>query len=233
MNFSQMHERVRTEMLRRIQRGDLTVSLLSRQTGFGRSHVSNFLHSRGRLSIDALDRILDAQRLTAEDLIELSPRVLSRSAYRDVAVPVVSHTAALFEPEIRPSSIRMWLSLPPVSLHAPRPRPLPSRHDWRRFVAIRIDRDGAKSIDRFVHEGAIAVIDRHYNSLVVCHPPRPNLYAVRDGVRLVLRYIDRIENHLIARPMSIEFSANLIEVAANANPGEYIAGRVALILNEV
>jgi hypothetical protein len=35
MTFSQMNERLRVELLRRIQRGTLSVSLLSRQTGFG------------------------------------------------------------------------------------------------------------------------------------------------------------------------------------------------------
>jgi hypothetical protein len=34
MNFSQLHERVRLEMLRRIQRGDLTSAMLARQTQF-------------------------------------------------------------------------------------------------------------------------------------------------------------------------------------------------------
>jgi len=42
MNFTQMHERLRLELLRRIQRGTLSVSLLARQTGFGQAHLSNF-----------------------------------------------------------------------------------------------------------------------------------------------------------------------------------------------
>ena len=46
MNFTQMHERLRLELLRRIQRGTLSVSLLSRQTGFGQAHLSNFLNRK-------------------------------------------------------------------------------------------------------------------------------------------------------------------------------------------
>ena len=230
MNFSQMHERLRTEMLRRIQRGELTVTLLSKQIGFGRSHVSNFLHSRGRLSSDALDRILIAQRMKAEDLVEFTPRVPSRTS-RDVAVPLVSHTTALFEPDIRSSAVQMWLSLPQQKLGSLRSRAVPSRHSWRRFVAISIDAAAAKSLEPFVHVGAIAVIDRHYNSLAPSHPPQPNIYAVCDCVRVALRLVERVVTHLIIRPLSIEFAANLIEVAPNANPGEYIAGRVVLILN--
>ena len=69
MNFTQMHERLRLEMLRSIQRGTLSVSLLARQTGFGQSHLSNFLHSRRQLSLEAMDRILAAQQMTAADLL--------------------------------------------------------------------------------------------------------------------------------------------------------------------
>src|SRR5579863_10212162 len=71
MNFLQMHERLRLELLRRIQRGTLSVSLLARQTGFGQSHISNFLRSRRQLSLEALDRVLIAQHMTAGDLLPL------------------------------------------------------------------------------------------------------------------------------------------------------------------
>src|SRR5579863_8100307 len=69
MNFTQMHERLRFELLRRIQRGTLSVSLLARQTGFGQSHLSNFLRSHRQLSLEAMDRVLSAQHLDAADLL--------------------------------------------------------------------------------------------------------------------------------------------------------------------
>jgi hypothetical protein len=119
MNFSQMHDRLRVELLRRIQRGTLSVSLLSRQTGFGQSHVSNFLHSRGSLSLAALDRVLAAQNIAVEDLIPLRTR---NAAAADTCVPdlvpLVSHTAALFEPVVRPSAAQMMLHLPPGTLRS-------------------------------------------------------------------------------------------------------------------
>ena len=64
-----MHERLRLELLRRVQRGTVSVSLLGRQTGFGQAHLSNFLHSRRQLSLEAMDRILAAQHLTIADLL--------------------------------------------------------------------------------------------------------------------------------------------------------------------
>lgn len=232
MTISQMHDRLRTVLLRKIQRGQLTVSLLSRQTGLAKSHVSKFLHGKGRLSMQALDRVLERQHLVAEDLVQFGTHAPVR-AERVQAVPVVSHSSALFEPEIRPSAIRMWLPLPFEQLESLAVRRVMSRRSWRRFVAIQISGDDATSMDPVVYEGAIAVIDRHYNSLDACHPPRQNMYAVRDGRGVALRYVDAIGTYLLTRPLSIEFSADLIEIAAGGNAGDYIAGRVAFILNEL
>ena len=73
MNFTQMHERLRLELLRRIQRGTLSISLLARQTGFGQSHISNFLRCKRQLSLEALDRVLASQHIKAWDLLPVKP----------------------------------------------------------------------------------------------------------------------------------------------------------------
>ena len=234
MTISQMHERLRTELLRRIQRGDLTVTLLSQQTGFGRSHVSNFLHARARLSIDALDRILAAQHLAAEDLLQLgSTAPFGTSNITSDQVPVVSHSSALFEPVIRPNAVHMMLQLPPGALKSLHARMVASRRTWERFVAVRMDNDSADSMKPLLYEGAIAVIDRHYNSLRAHHEARPNLYAVRDNARLILRYAEYTDTRLVLRPLNIQYPVNLIEIDPEHSPGEYIAGRVVFILNKV
>ena len=126
MTFSQMHERLRLELLRRIQRGTLSVSLLARQTGFGQAHMSNFLRKRRQLSLEAMDRVLVSQHLTAIDLLPAtySPTELIGDQ-EGSSVPVVTHAAALFEPYIRPSSIQSILSLPAgllISTRAQSPR---------------------------------------------------------------------------------------------------------------
>jgi len=92
MNFTQMHERLRLELLRRIQRGTVSVSLLARQTGFGQSHLSNFLHSRRQLSLDALDRILAAQHMAAGDLLPATYKGEGMQFEGESSmIPVVSH----------------------------------------------------------------------------------------------------------------------------------------------
>src|SRR5512135_421373 len=106
MNFTQMHERLRLELLRRINRGTLSVSLLARQTGFGQAHLSNFLHSRRQLSLQALDRVLTAQQLAADDLLPMIHHPADTATEHDASkVPIVSNPAALFEPYIRPAVV--------------------------------------------------------------------------------------------------------------------------------
>ena len=175
MNFTQMHERLRLELLRRIQRGTLSVSLLARQTGFGQAHLSNFLHSRRQLSLEAMDRVLAAQHLSVPDLL---PTLVSGAGDLSIeegnAVPIVSHATALFEPYIRPSAVQSMLHLPAGALRSVRARVSGAHGAWERFVAVRIAAADALAMDPLVLPDAIAVIDRHYNSLAPYRPNRPN-----------------------------------------------------------
>ena len=233
MNFSQMHERLRTELLRRIRRGTLSVSLLARQTGFGQAHLSNFLHNRRQLSLDAMDRILAAQHLAAGDLLPANHHSAEIHVESELStVPVVAHSVALFEPNIRSAAIQSMLHLPSGALQAIRARASATRRTWQRFVAVHIPTADAMPMDPLVLPEAIAVIDRHYNSLVPYRPNRPNLYAVRSQARLALRYVDYLAERLILRPHNIAFPVDLLEIEADASPHELITGRVVLILNE-
>ena len=154
------------ELLRRIQRGTLSVSLLARQTGFAQAHLSNFLHSRRQLSLAALDRVLAVQHLTVADLLPViqhfgeSPDEKERSS-----VPMVSHATALFEPYIRPSAVNSMLRLPDGVLQSLHTRVSKPRRAWQRFVAIRVPSADALAMDPLVMPEAIVLIDRHYNSL--------------------------------------------------------------------
>jgi len=233
MNFTQMHERLRTELLRRIQRGTLSVSLLARQTGFGQAHLSNFLHSRRHLSLEAMDRILAAQHLTAGDLLPANHLSVDLHHGSELStVPVVSHSVALFEPNIRPAAVQSMLHLPSGALQSVRARASVGRRTWQRFVVIRILSADALPMEPLVLPDALAVIDRHYNSLAAYRPNRPNLYAVRHQARLILRYLDYLAERLVLRPHNLAFPVDLIESEPDHAPNELIVGRVVLILNE-
>ena len=233
MNFTQMHERLRLEVLRRIQRGTVSVSLLARQTGFGQSHLSNFLHNRRQLSLDALDRILAAQHMTASDLLPaLYPREAVPADEESSTVPVVSHAAALYEPYIRPSAAQTMLHLPAGLLQSIRTRVSNPRRAWQRFVAVRIPAADALPMEPLVLPEAVTLIDRHYNSLMPYRASRPNIYAVNLESHLVLRYVESIRRRLVLRPHNIGCPVSLIEVDPEGSPSDLVTGRVVLIVNE-
>jgi hypothetical protein len=234
MNITQMHERLRLELLRRIQRGTLSVSLLSRQTGFGQPHLSNFLNGRRRLSLEAIDRVMGAQHMDARDLLPAAGQITSwQSEEETSAIPVVSHAAALFEPFIRPSAVQDILHLPSGVLQSCRARVTPNRRTWQRFVAVRVSGADAAPMEPLILPDAIALIDRHYTSMMVYRPDRPNLYAVRHGAHLTLRFADFIANRLVLRPYNIAFPVDLIEIEQGGSPSDLIAGRVVFILNSL
>ncbi len=229
-----MHERLRLELLRRIQRGTLSVSLLARQTGFGQSHLSNFLRKRRQLSLEGIDRILTAQLLAADDLLPALAIADVIPIEEDVnTVPIVSHAAALFEPFIRPCAAQSLLHLPQGALQSARPRPSAPRRAWQRFVAVRTPAEDARAMEPLVLPEALVVIDRHYNSFAPYRADRPTLYAVRKGSHLTLRYAEFLANRLVLRPHSLAFAVDLIEMEVDATPNDLIAGRVVLVLNQM
>jgi hypothetical protein len=233
MNFTQMHERLRLELLRRIQRGTVSVSLLARQTGFGQSHLSNFLHSRRQLSLEAMDRILTAQHLAAGDLLPATYAERAAPGEGESSmIPVVSHATALFEPYIRPSAVQSMLPLPASVLQTIRARASKPRRAWQRFVAIRISAADALAMEPLLLPDGIVLIDRHYTSMMPYRPNRANVYAIRHGAHLTVRYADFQSNRLVLRPHRRNFTVELIEVDSGESPSDLIAGRIALILNE-
>lgn len=233
MNFGQMHERLRLELLRRIQRGTLSVSLLARRTGFGQSHMSNFLRKNRRLSIAALDRVLQALHMTLADLLPAqSGQSDAFGLEADDAVPLVSHATALFEPHIRPSWVRRMISVPANVLCVTCPKPTPHRQSWDRFVAVSVSALEALPMEPVISAEAVVVLDRHYTSLRPYRPNQINVYAVRNGSHLVLRYLDFVANRLILRPHNLAFSVELVQIPPDGMLADWIAGRIVLAFNE-
>ena len=234
MNFTQMHERLRLELQRRINRGTLSVSLLARQTGFGQAHLSNFLHNRRQLSLQALDTVMAAQHLVADDLLRNSrnsPEAATEP--NDGGVPIVAHPGALFDPYIRPAVVHAMLHLPNDFLQSLQSSASKTRRAWQRFVAMRISLNDAQAMDPLIRPEAIALVDRHYNSLIPYRPDKSNVFAVRNGTRVMLRHTDFQMNRLVLRPHNRSFPVELLELEPHESPGDIIAGRVALILNEM
>lgn len=231
MNFSQMHDRLRMELLRRIERGSLSISLLSRQTGFGPSHLSNFLHSKRRLSLEAMDRILAAQQMSPDDLLTAHGTRTWRDIDLSGIVPLVSHATAMHEPVVRASAVQQLLHFPEELMRHARSRCGSARKAWLRFVAIRAATADAATMRPLILPNALIALDRHYNSLTQYRPDLPNLYAIRHESQLVVRYADFQANRLVLRPHSRDAPVQLMALAGDESPGEFIVGRIVAVLN--
>ena len=235
MNFADLHELLRLELVRRIESGALTGTRLAQQTGFQQAHISNFLNGKRALSLEGLDRVLSAQKLTIDQIrpLDLAAQVGLPSADPSESVPLVSPSVAMEQLEIALSAIIETITLATPRLLENRTRSTPARRHWQRFVAIRVDAQQAAAMTPLLPEGAIVVIDRHYTSLVPYRPQQPTTYAVRLGSSLLLRLIDFDDNHLILRPYARSFPVTLLPVPLGASPAELLIGRICYVLSDL
>jgi hypothetical protein len=137
------------------------------------------------------------------------------------------------EPQISPSAIIETLQVSTSRLHDNRARPSTKHAHWHRFLAIRADAQQSAAMEPLITPGAIAVLDRHYNSLAPYRAHQPTLYAVRCGAALLLRFVDFDEGRLILRPWSREFPIQLLPLATHETPADYLIGRVCLLFSEL
>jgi transcriptional regulator with XRE-family HTH domain len=235
MNFQDLHELLRLELLRRIERGALTGTRLAQQAGFRQAHISNFLNGKRALSLDGLDRVLAAQNLSVDQILPLELAATGTPASHEATemVPVVSPSAALDEPRIAPAAIIETIHISASRLADNRALPSPKSLYRQRFVAIRSDVQQAAGMEPVLAPGTIAVIDRHYNSLSPYRAQEPTLYAVRVGSTLMLRFVDFDQNCLILRPVSTACPVQLLLLAPNEAPADYLIGRVCLLFYEL
>jgi transcriptional regulator with XRE-family HTH domain len=249
MNFQDLHERLRQELVRRIERGELTGTRLAGLTGFRQAHISNFLNRKRALSLDGLDRVLAALGLTVDQILPLEMLAaaepeLERTGVavrmagialleeRVEMVPVVASSVAADEGQIGAASVIEMVPVSAARLADHRARPSPRSAGWRRFVAIRPDAQQAAAMEPVLAPGSIAVIDRHYNSLAPYRTHQPTLYAVRHGAGMVLRYVELEDRCLVLRPASLSCPVQLVALGPEEMPTEFVVGRVCLVLRE-
>ena len=232
MTIRQLHDRVRVELLRRIERGTMSVSLLARLTGMTQAHISNFLHGNRSMSIDALDKVLSAIRMEADDLLRQKREgALDKQTRGSVAIPLVPHSVAMFEPYMRPSVVEELRSYPTAYMADLEPRCANTRRQWERFVAVRVDAEDARGMEPVVTAGAILLLDRHYTSFKPWREGATNLYAVRVDSRLLIRYARYQADRLLLRPYRAQAEAHVLEIGPGETAGELIVGRVVVGAN--
>jgi plasmid maintenance system antidote protein VapI len=241
MNFENLHESLRLELVRRIERGVLTGTALARQTGFKQAHISNFLNGRRALSLGGLDRVLAAQDLSVERMMPLDLSAASESESgpdaETEAVPVVSATTAMEDAVVRPEAVIETVQVAASALRGNRWWAPEKFAQWQRYVAVRADAQQAAAMDPLITPGAVVVIDRHYHSLAPYSAQRRTLYAVRAGGGagggLFLRYVEFDGGSLILRPLAQEVPVQVIMPGTKETPADYIVGRVCVVVSEL
>jgi hypothetical protein len=246
MNFQDLHERLRLELVRRIEQGALTGTRLAQQTGFRQAHISNFLNRKRALSLEGLDRVLSAQELAIEQILPLAMdasadhlppghSVFEGPLPQDTSemIPVVSLSAATEDGLIEPTSVIEMAHASASRLAENRVRVSRRQTGWQRFVAVRVGVQEAAAMHPVLVAGTIAVIDRHYNSIAPYHAEHPSLLAVRYGPGLLLRFAELDNGRLVLRPIAIEHPLHFLTMGPNDRASEYIVGRVCLLLHEL
>jgi transcriptional regulator with XRE-family HTH domain len=239
MNFSQLHERLRLEIGRRINRGLLTGASLAARSGLQPSHISNFLRRKRKLSLGALDRVLAALSLSIDDLAPhgIASRSRPPTDFADDTsphIPLVSPASAIGSPVITPALTLELIHIPAGILEDLRPRRTSTRRDWQRFVAVRVSPDQALPMSPVLRPQSIVVLDRQYNSLLPYRPPQPNIYGVdAGGDVLVFRYVNFDSARIILRPHALEYPIELLELGENASPSGIIVGRACICISHL
>ena len=231
MNFSQLQERLRLELIRRIDRELLTAASLSRQTGLQQPHISNFLRRKRGFSVSAMDRVLAALSLSVEDLLpNAAPIPPAFPAGSPDFIPLVSAASAMNDAVISPSAAFERIQLPAGSLDDLRLRQPFRRRDWQRFVAVGVTPAQARPMEPALAANNTVVLDRHYTALVELNPAQLNIYAVRLENNLLFRYVSFEANRLILRPHGLNFPVQLVEVEPQLAPSDLIVGRICMIM---
>src|SRR6202021_1624100 len=121
MNFQDLHELLRLELLRRIDRGVLTGSRLAQQAGFQQAHISNFLNKKRALSLEGLDRVLASQKLSIEHILPLDLNANSTPTPPETSDPI--EVVPVVSPPAPPPPMTQPCRFPAPPLHHTRARP--------------------------------------------------------------------------------------------------------------
>ena len=237
MRLLELQDRLRAHIRARIDRRELTGVGLSQQAGLQQGHLSNFLNARRGLSLESMDRLLDALEIGVLDLVddgEIERRVLppvAGNGWENVAV--VSVDDAIHLPRFRPEQVGGTVSFRKLFLRRLRPNDVCHRGDWLRFVSVKLGRNMAQALFARNATGAALLVDRHYTSLAPYRRQQPNLYAVRLERRCTVGYVSLAGDHLVVRPRNPELPVELAHFNRTQGLCDYLVGRVCHMALEV
>ncbi len=236
MTFLDLQDQLRNHIRARIRRRELTGSGLAREAGFPQGHLSNFLNSRRGLSLESMDRLLDALEIKAADLLsaeEIQKRAGSRGDGDDLERVVLVSGANAALPRFASDHVLGTRPFSRSFLRRLKARNDHDRGDWLRFVLIMLDLESARSLLPFEMATATLLVDRHYSSLDPYRRMQPNLYVATLGGRCQAGYLSYLDRHLILRTRDPRQQLQSVAIPSGGNFSQYIVGRVCHVGLEV
>lgn len=234
MTIQELQDELRSQVRARIGRGELTGSGLAQDAGFPQGHLSNFLNSRRGLSVQSMDRLLEALGIGVLDLMADEVRRRGRRSRNNherverVALVSGEHAALA---RFTPGQVLGTRGFEASFLRRLKARVAVDRRDWLRFVLVKVDANGLPGPLR--HAGATLLIDRHYSSLEPYRRRLPNLYAVKHEGRCVAAYVSLCENCLVLRRDDPQREVEMIRIQHRESYFDYVVGRVCHVGIEV
>ncbi len=232
MLISDLQNRLRILVRERIAAGELTGTELANRAGFQQAHVSNFLNGRRGLSIESMDRVMEVMRLEVQDLMPDAHRKMTEGGDAGFdSVPVVE-PCALLQSDFGSGEIMEFLRFKKTFLRRMRAEMASERGNWQRFVLLKADKASGAAMRPRLGQGAMLLIDRHYNSLQSYRRHEPNVYVVKSGPNWQVRYVELQGSQLTLRPENQECGLGYIQLGKGETFANYVVGRVAHISSE-
>ncbi len=234
IDFIHLQAQLRHAVSARIGSGQISGLALARRTGFQQAHISNFIHSRRGLSLEGMDRIMKELHLTVLDLIptgDLSTYSGS-AADREYEGIALVDASALLEPIPPQARIHEHLKFKRTFLRRLRPDLVTQRANWTRFLLFKPSADDASAMFPRILTGATLLIDRHYNSLRPYRRGDTNLYAIRKGTSVLVRYVEITGRQLTLRPHANTQPLDFVPIEPHRSYADYLLGRVCHVAIE-
>jgi Peptidase S24-like len=226
-----LQDNLRKVLWQRIEQGELTGLRLAEQTDFKQAHISNFLNRKRSLSLEGLDKVLHAQRLSVFDLLdpgEINQRASIPPPGDDEFenVLVVEGAIAVRAARIMNMNVTEIVKFKKNFLRKLRPEMEGDRQEWERFVLVRVDaREGMSMYPRLL-PGASVLLDRHYNSLKPYRRNESNMYAVNRNGACTIKYVERVGRNLVLRPQNHVYPVEIVAMEKHQTSADYLIGRV-------
>lgn len=235
LDFGRLQSQLRRAISARIASGQISGNRLAGMTGFRQAHISNFLHGRRGLSIEAMDRVLGSLGISLLDLIP--KRALQRFVHAGSdseyeAIPLLDRNA-LHIPIPSSVDVHETVKFKRTLLEKLQRHIVGPRDHWSRFILMHAEKQDVEAMYPRIQHGATLLIDRHYNSSVPHRAAEVNIYVVRLREHAMVRSLDIAGRQLVLRPEQSRVPLEMMTIDPKERYAQKILGRVCWVGYEV